>query len=303
MSAARAGVVIIGSNSTRMLTADINESLSDPARSRVETRLFLGLSDDKMLSGEAIAAAADSAALLYRQALDAGAGRVFLLATSAARDARNAAELAAQVRARCGAELWVLSGRMEALYGYLGAASGFPGAGPVGVIDIGGGSTEIAWGAGDAIAFSRSFQMGAGRLHAQCPIHTAADIAAARAAAARAFAEPGWPGAPPGRWLLVGGTGSALKDIALGLPAASPSPEYFDFDRALAQSQLELMASLTPAQRASVPGLPAGREHIYPAGLAVLLAAMDALGAGRATVTLRNNTHGFLYACARAARA
>jgi exopolyphosphatase/pppGpp-phosphohydrolase len=62
---------------------------------------------------------------------------------------------------------------------------------------------------------------------------------------------------------------------------------------------LNHMASLTPEERLRVTGLPPGREHIFPTGLAVLLAVMDTLGIAQGTVTLRNNTDGFLYAYAR----
>lgn len=290
----RAGVIILGSNSTRMLVADI-PGLTRPVRGRVETRLFLGMDERQNMADDAIRRAAQSAGQLCSQAREEGAQRIFVLATSAARDARNTADLARAVQEACGCAPWILSGQMEARYAYLGAASAVPG--DVGVIDIGGGSTEVVWGTGEDITYAHSFQLGAARLHAQHAIRTPQDIAPALELAAGALGA--FPQPIPDKWMLVGGTGAALKDIALRLPAASPTPEEFAFDRALVSEQLNHMASLTPEERLRVTGLPPGREHIFPTGLAVLLAVMDTLGIGQGTVTLRNNTDGFLYAYAR----
>ena len=81
----------------------------------------------------------------------AGAQDVYLLATSAARDARNTSELADVVRGQTGLEMWVISGEMEALFSYLGAVSALHHPGETGVIDIGGGSAEVVLGQGGEI--------------------------------------------------------------------------------------------------------------------------------------------------------
>lgn len=291
----RAGVVILGSNSTRMLTADGTKSLTNPVRGRVETQLFMGLSPDGLLRKDVMERAAQSAGTLCRQARSAGAEKLFILATSAARDARNTQDLAQAVRSLCGAEMWVISGQMEALYAYLGAVSALDDPGSTGVIDLGGGSAEVIWGRDGAIIFSRSVQMGAARLNMLRPIHTPGDVAPALEIASEAVRNVPWPDKKPERWLLVGGTGSALKDIALGLSAASPVPDTLTVARDIVVEQLMRFAAATPGERALVPGLPRGREHIYPTGLAVLLSLMDVLGIVSITVTLRNNTDGFLY--------
>lgn len=295
MSVPRAAVVILGSNSTRMLVADVTKERSNPVRRRIETHLFQGLDADGLLSTEAIGRAAQSAGDLCKMAREAGAGALFVLATSAAREARNANELARAVRDPCQTEMWVISGELEALYAYLGAVSVLADPGATGVIDIGGGSAEMVWGRDGEIAFSRSIPMGASRLDLLHPIRTPADVPIAVNLAADAIAQAPIPNNHPAQWLLVGGTGAALKDIALGLPAASSMPDTYTIDRAAIAAQLTRFAALTPAERVLVPGLPHGREHIYPTGLAVLLALMDALTIDRVTVTLRNNTDGFLY--------
>lgn len=295
MSENRTGVVILGSNSTRMLTADDGLALTNPVRGRVETQLYQGLDGQHMLRPAAIARAAQSARMLIDQARAAGAQDVYLLATSAARDARNTSELADVVRGQTGLEMWVISGEMEALFSYLGAVSALHHPGETGVIDIGGGSAEVVLGQGGDITFARSVQMGASRLHTLHPVAAPDDVPQALAIAEDAVRGIAWPAPAPREWLLVGGTGSALKDIALGLPAASPVPDTYTFDRALAAAQLSRFAALTPDERRAVPGLPHGREHIYPTGLCVLNTLMGALSIDRMTVTLRNNTDGFLY--------
>ena len=93
MNVSRAGVIAIGSNSTRMLTADLDASLSNPVRGREETALFLSMDERKRFSEAGMERCARAVSKLHYEARQAGAEQVRLIATSAVRDAANRHEL------------------------------------------------------------------------------------------------------------------------------------------------------------------------------------------------------------------
>ncbi len=295
----RAGVIAVGSNSTRMLTADLDSRLGRPVRGRQETRLFLSLENGALVP-DAVNRAREAVALLYRQALDAGARRVRLTATSAVRDARDARPLAEAIREDTGLSMRIVSGRKEAAWAFLGAAWPFGAGERLGVVDIGGGSTEVALGTREKVHSARSLQLGASRLFGSCPVDSPEGLELAVSQADALLQGLRFhPGFRPARWLLVGGTGMALIGLLIGRPTHSGDMEDQDFTREEAGRVMRQLALLPPEARALLPGMPPGREHILPTGLAVLTALMDRLGISRMTVTARNNTDGCLYEWAR----
>lgn len=291
----RIAVIVIGSNSTRSLCCDETAALSNPVRGRVETRLLLHLSrENPILTAEAAALITDSVAQLYAQIECDHARLVGLYATSAVRDAQNADALSADLSRVCGLPLRVLSGREEAAYSFCGAAGDFPRAG---MIDIGGGSTEIALGSGDTLSHAYSLQLGASRLLKRQPISSPYDIAAALSLAAAA-AEPlhalqGQTAQLP--FCLVGGTGTSVAQI-LAAQQGRADIEGMMLERQAVEALLGQIAATPRDQRERMPGFPAGRADILPTGMAVLLAVMDALAIDRLRVTRRGNTDGLLRA-------
>ena len=156
----RAAAIGIGSNSTRMLAAEIGEGTIAPLlRLREDTRLFSSL-ENGVLSAERMMATAAAAGMFCQQAREAGCEAIRLFATSAARDAKNGAEFAEIAEALCGVPLEVLPGEEEARLSFLGAAGGETDAG---VFDIGGGSTELAMMDGGSLR-TISLQLGSSRL-------------------------------------------------------------------------------------------------------------------------------------------
>ena len=296
----RAAVIAIGSNSTRMLTADLDGELSRPLRGRRETRLFLSLSDTHALSPEAVLRVRNAVRELQGLALGAGAERVDLIATSAVRDASDVLPLNDGLLKDTGLKLQIISGRQEAAYSFLGAVYPYGDGELLGVADIGGGSTEIAVGTREVLRVTRSLQLGASRLYAVSPIDDFASLVPALAQAERVM-DSAWRDIQltPSRWLLVGGTGTALIGLLRGqamLPDAG-ADEAFTREELLVT--LRRLARLTPAERAALPGMTPGREHILPTGLAVLAALMTRLDMEEMSVTARNNTDGYLYALSR----
>ncbi|GAA1175481.1 Ppx/GppA phosphatase family protein [Ornithinimicrobium humiphilum] len=170
----RVGAVDCGTNSIRLLIADVEQGPDGPVLHEVTremqiVRLGEGIDRTGRLAPEAIArtlAAAEGYAVLCREA---GCESVRFVATSASRDASNADEFVAGVREAfgdLGVEPEVITGEEEARLSFAGAtsalrASGAPG--PYLVVDIGGGSTELVLGT-DHVEAARSVDLGCVRL-------------------------------------------------------------------------------------------------------------------------------------------
>lgn len=182
----RAAVIGIGSNSVRMLVAEAADGeIRRISRDRAGTRLFAGLDEAGNLSREAMASSCAAVKRMADSARSQGAEKVHLFATSATRDAANNADFAALLKAETGLTLEICSGDEEAALSFFGATDG----GDSGVIDIGGGSTEIIIGQGMNIRCSFSCQMGAVRLFQRIPIRDHGDLDAVEQIAADILAD------------------------------------------------------------------------------------------------------------------
>ncbi len=298
MSVPRIGVVAVGSNSVRMLTANLDAALSQPVRGRVETALFLSMDEKKRFSEEAMERVAQAVASLCRQARAAGAQQLRMIGTSAMRDAVNRNELDFYIAATSPALLnRIISGEEEAQLSFLGATCVPPRPGVLGMIDIGGGSTEVATGTADeGLRFSRSLQLGASRLLMQQRIDTPRDLAAARHMV-RAMLKSNLPALPePAQeWTLVGGTGTTLAGMVEGLTYHDTLPEGIVLTLETVSEWLTRLADMTASQRSALPGMPPTRVHILPTGLAILEGVMEHVSIPQLRVSQRNNLDGYLY--------
>lgn len=283
----RVAVIVIGSNSTRMLSADA-DTLAAPRRYRIETRLFLHM-ENGAFSAQAIKELCDGISSLCSAAQEEEASVAALCATSAVRDAANAEELARVLELRCGLPLRILSGQEEAALSFYGIS----GEKACGMIDIGGGSTEIAVGEGVHISQSVSLQLGASRLFRLHPVNDKEQMAAALAAAKKNVrkapaellnAAQGLP------FYLIGGTGTAAAHML----HLENSVEGCVLHREKVYALLERIAETPRERREQMSGFPASRLDIFPTGLAVLLAVMDTLSLPQITVTQRGNADGLL---------
>jgi exopolyphosphatase/guanosine-5'-triphosphate,3'-diphosphate pyrophosphatase len=271
----RVAVVDLGSNSTRLLIADLQADgrIAELERRSTVTRLGQGVDTTHALAPDAMervyATLAD-----YRQAIDEHRADVAIgVLTSAVRDAANGEEFAQTVNRRFGVAARTIPGEEEARLTYLGATSEHTSDEPTAVIDVGGGSTEIIVGAGAELRFHVSTQVGVVR-HSERHLHddppTAPQLTALRDDAAATFAErvPSDLGARAG--IAVAGT-------------ATQSAAMLQADQLRRDALEELLthlATLPLAERRSVPGLDPDRAPTIVAGLAILLEAMAALGLG-----------------------
>lgn len=158
----------IGTNTTRLLVAEvIGDNLKDIHRRAIITRLGQGVDKTHRFSSEAMERTLEVLADYKKVLEEAGAESVRVVATSAARDAENGQEFVDEVKRRFGFDVLVLSGMEEAMWAFLGATSDFPFPKPYSrpvVIDVGGGSTELAYGQGMSLQKIHSLDIGSVRL-------------------------------------------------------------------------------------------------------------------------------------------
>src|SRR4051794_22161875 len=140
----RVAVIDVGTNSARLLVADVSggEVLPVERRSTV-TRLGRGVDLSGRLSAEAIEDACTAISAYVATVEELGVESVEAIATSAVRDAENGSAFVAELRERFALSARVLDGEEEARLTYLGATSEKPPTEPTLVVDIGGGSTEL----------------------------------------------------------------------------------------------------------------------------------------------------------------
>ncbi|MGA8574463.1 MAG: hypothetical protein WB609_02095 [Candidatus Cybelea sp.] len=295
----RYAIVSIGTNSTRLLLADMapEDPRVDVARS-VGTRIGEGLGERGRLGDEPMQRTLDALAQFSRAA-HGHYVRLFAVATSAVRRAENGEEFAERVRALLGVPLRVLSGEEEARAAYRGGltALGTLRGERVGVLDLGGGSTEFA--AGDSATPDRvaSCEIGAVRLTEEVPALAgdggAVDTATVTRAReiARAALAPLRDCGELERLALVGG--SATTTAAIVRARLTPAASY-TLTRTDLQRTLERLLAMTLDERKNVVGMRAQRADILPAGIIVLDEALAILNLDQAIATTNDLLIGIL---------
>src|SRR4051794_24035676 len=139
----------IGSNTTRVLVAEpVDGQLKKVMEQRAYTRINKALDDDGAIVPEKIDEVAEVVATQVRLARELGANEIRAVATAAVREAANGEEVARRVGDAAGVEVAVLSDEEEGRLSFVGATKtlGHPVQGTVGVVDVGGGSTEVILG-------------------------------------------------------------------------------------------------------------------------------------------------------------
>lgn len=283
----------IGSNSVRMLAADVNKNALKPLSVRLyTTRLYEGLSQENVLGAEAILRTVRAAADCVREARGMGiaAENIFAYATSAVRDAVNREEFLRAARRECQTDVKVLTGAQEAEYAFFAAAR----KGDCGVIDIGGASTELICGCDGKVRASYSAQLGALRLRRILDGRCSADemVRTAEAMLQAGIAEL----APlPAEFVGVAGTITTLYAMHTGLKEYAPEKIQGGWLPARAvQDWLVRLCAMPMEDRKRIAGLPARRADIIDYGAAILTGFFRLTGLEGIYVSDRDN----LYAAA-----
>lgn len=280
----RVGAIDCGTNSIRLLVADIDEDgrLTDVLRRTEIVRLGYGVDRTGVIDPGAMQRTLTQASAYAVQCRELGASRVRFVATSASRDARNAGEFVSGVEAAFAAAGFevspeVVSGDVEAQLSFSGAtgdlvAAGIPG--PYLVVDLGGGSTELVRGT-THVESSRSVDVGCVRMterHLEGDPPSDAEIAAATADVAAALDSAEEVVDLSGIATVVGLAGSITTNTALALGLSSYEPERIHLARLTPQQHRDAAQELlraTRGERAAYGFMHPGRVDVIGAGALV----------------------------------
>ena len=283
----RLGVLDVGSNTIHLLVVDAYEGARPmPAFShKAELTLADHLDNGSSLSGPGESSLRDVVEEALRIAEDKGAEELIAFATSAVRDAVNGEQVLARIREQTGVQINVMTGQEEARLTFLAARRWFGwSSGRLLVIDIGGGSLEVASGIDEEPDVMASLPLGAGRLSREWLTadpppaqevrglrkHVRAQIAREAGSMLRQ--------GPPDHAV---GTSKTFRQLAR-IAGAAPSGEGPYVKRVLRHADVSALAERLPAmsqaERARLPGVSASRVAQLPAGAIVADATFDLLG-------------------------
>jgi exopolyphosphatase / guanosine-5'-triphosphate,3'-diphosphate pyrophosphatase len=306
-SALRVAVIDIGTNSTRLLIADVEGGqVREVERRTTVTNMGRGVDHTNLICPDAIEEVCSVVADYKARYEELTVDRVMAIATSAVRDAVNGEAFIAELRERFDLDTRLLTGEEEAHLTYLGATAHRSGDEPTLVFDIGGGSTELVVGSGNAVAFHASLQAGTIR---QSERHLTSDppnpsqledlAADIRNLIERAIAAE--PHSTPIRAIAVAGTPTSLAAIDQEL-------EAYDRDRVHGhrlplgriQRMLSRLSTLSLAERLRVPGMHPGRAPTIVTGTVILVQVMRAFGLQEVEVSELDILHGSALSAAMA---
>jgi exopolyphosphatase/guanosine-5'-triphosphate,3'-diphosphate pyrophosphatase len=301
----RVAAVDIGTNSTRLLVADVDDGrITDLARETRVTRLGEGVDKRRRLLPVPIARVRNTLTD-YRRTIEAvGVERTLAIATSAFRDAENGEAFLGEIEWSYGFVTWLLSGHDEALLTYRGVTSErLVDSGTV-ILDIGGGSTELIAGEPDGVRWHDSLDIGSVRLterflHRDPP--TVGELEACGAAVQALLAErvPDEIRERTTNAIGVAGTITSLAALALGL-------EEYDRERvhgslltaAALGEQLDRLASVPVAERRTLRPLDPDRAPVIVAGTVIARKALSFFGVDELEISERDILDGAALAAA-----
>ena len=303
----RVAVIDIGTNSTRLLLADVaGPRVEQVERRTTVTNMGRGVDHTGLICSEAIEDVCSVIADYKSRYEEMGAERLIAIATSAVRDAANGDAFIAELRERFEIDARLLTGEEEAHLTYLGATAQRPAQDPTLVFDIGGGSTELIVGSGTDVGFHTSLQAGTIRqserhLTSDPPDpHELEDLATEiRHLVEGAIATQ--PEARPTHAIAVAGTPTSLAAIDQGLEPYDPGRVHgHRLPMKRIQRMLSRLSSLPLAERLRVPGLHPGRAPTIVAGTVILVQVMRAFGVEEIEVSELDILHGSALSAAMA---
>ncbi|MCU7823115.1 Ppx/GppA phosphatase family protein [Kitasatospora sp. DSM 101779] len=313
MTVTRVAAIDCGTNSIRLLIADLDPAtgeIADLDRRMIINRLGQGVDSTGRLHPDALertfAACREYAEIIAAHGV--GPERIRFVATSASRDAENAAEFTEGVRGILGVTPEVVSGDEEARLSFTGATKELTGGSlkpPYLVFDLGGGSTEFVLG-GEEVQAARSVDIGCVRMTerhfggAELPTEdqiarAKADILSALDTAAEAV-----PLTEAATLVGLAGTVTTVAGIVLGLPEYDSAKIHH---ARLGVEQVRETATRllhsTHAERAAIPVMHPGRADVIGAGALVLLEIMERTGAAEVVVSEHDILDGIAWSIAR----
>ena len=296
----------MGSNSTRLLVADVDDGQVDEIERRsTVTRLGRGVDTSRQLSSEAIEDVCETVGSYLELIEPLEVEATIAIATSAVRDAENRGAFCGELRERFALDARVLSGDDEARLTYLGVIQDRPTADDVLVVDIGGGSTELVVGSGSEVSFHASLDAGTVR-HTERHIgHDPAEQGELESLAndVRSLIDGVLKGSDFARarsGIGVAGTPTSLAAIDQALDPYDPDAVHGSrLSLSAIQRMHSQLAAKTLEERLAVTGLHPGRAPTIVAGVVILIQVMRAFGLSEIEVS----EHDILYGAALEAAA
>jgi exopolyphosphatase/guanosine-5'-triphosphate,3'-diphosphate pyrophosphatase len=301
----RVGAVDLGTNSTRLLVADVDDGrISDLARETRITRLGEGVDERRRLLPGPIARVRNVLTDFRRTAESLGVERTLAIATSAVRDAENGEAFLGEIEWSYGFATRLLSGHEEALLTFRGVTSERTLEQGTVIVDIGGGSTEFVAGERDGIRWHDSLDIGSGRLTERflgSDPPTAAEVDAAAAAVRGLLAErvPEEIRSDTSSVIGVAGTITSLSALALGL-------DEYDRDRVHGSElsahgldeQLRRLASVPLEERRRIRPLDPDRAPVIVGGAIIAREVLAFFGLDKLEISERDILDGAALAAA-----
>lgn len=272
----RVAAVDLGTNSTRLLVADVEDGhLSEVVRRLTITKLGEGVDERRRLLPVPIARVRNCLTDYRRELESLGADRTLAIATSAVRDAENGEAFLGEIEWSYGFATRLLDGAEEAAMMARGVLAGRAAPDDALLVDIGGGSTELVRCASGEVAFATSLDVGCVRLTERFLL---SDPPAPRELLAAAMqVRELLPPLEPSSAIGVAGTVTTLAALDLELAAYDPARTHghrITFDAV--EEQLSRLAGMRLEERLEVPALEPGRAPVIVAGLVVLREIMEA---------------------------
>jgi exopolyphosphatase/guanosine-5'-triphosphate,3'-diphosphate pyrophosphatase len=267
----RVAAVDLGTNSTRLLVADVVDTGVDEVARRLQiTRLGEGVDERRRLLPVAIARVRNCLADYRREVESLGAERTLAIATSAVRDAENGEAFLGEIEWSYGFTTRLLSGHDEALLTFRGVTAGRAIEPDTLIVDVGGGSTELVLGGPDGVFFHTSLDLGCVRMTERfgddveaCATYIRSTLPDLRARSA----------------IGVAGTVTALAALDLGLVEYDADRVHGHMlTRAAVEKQLERLAALPLEERRRVPGLEPERAPVIVAGAVIVREVLKRYG-------------------------
>jgi exopolyphosphatase / guanosine-5'-triphosphate,3'-diphosphate pyrophosphatase len=286
----RVAAVDIGTNSTRLLVADVDgDALRARDRRLTITRLGEGVDKRRILLPEAIARVRNVLADYRRAVEQAGVERTLAFATSAVRDAENGEAFLGEVEWSYGFVTRLLTGHEEALLTFRGVAAGRRVEPGTLVVDVGGGSTELILGGPDGVSFHESLDLGCVRLTERF----GGDFDACAEHVRRTLAEGVPAEVRPEHATGVAGTITQLATLDLGLDEEDPDVLHGHVLRvATVAGQTDRLSGMSVDEIRALRGMHPERAPVIAAGAVVVREVLAHFGLAELDVSEHDIMHG-----------
>ena len=296
----RVAAIDVGTNSTRLLVAEqAAGGFRSLDRRMTITRLGQGVESRRLLAPEAVKRTLATIADYAAACGEYGVTRLRVTGTSAVRDAHNRREFFEGVRMLTGSEPELLSGDAEARATFLGTLSDLDETGPVLVVDIGGGSTELISGTYEPESIV-SLDVGCVRmlekhLHSDPPTSEELDALRSEVTELLGGARDELDVPPGARMIGVAGTVTQLATLKAGTPVYDPDVTHHSvLSHGDVRRLARRLASLPYDKRRAVKGLEPGRVDVIVAGAAILQCVMEVFDAAEVLVSEKDILDGLV---------